>query len=309
MMHATSESDITSIAPSSSSPTAYYVESPSRDSHDEMDKCSSSNSRSPMESPCYPRHSMTSSSSTAASRIYGNRRRWNKHYCNVVAEEDSVFDGDDDYCKDGPYSIHCKCLSLVLAFGIFFLGFVWHFGLLAGLTNLNLASRIQRSKIEGLFDIGDGTDRLKVQNLYFGEGSDHTGVPTKLISVNCSANLVIYNPAKVFGIHVTSHTANLLYAQITVATVEEILPTKKEHEEYVGESGGACSLYGAGMALTASDESGGIPFKLEFAIQSRGYLVGKLVKTKHTTHASCSLLINSKHTKQIKFGHNSCKYI
>ncbi|KAK6151797.1 hypothetical protein DH2020_014432 [Rehmannia glutinosa] len=266
MMHATSESDITSIAPSSSSPTAYYVESPSRDSHDEMDKCSSSNSRSPMESPCYPRHSMTSSSSTAASRIYGNRRRWNKHYCNVVAEEDSVFDGDDDYCKDGPYSIHCKCLSLVLAFGIFFAGFCLAFWVASRPYKPQLSIKNPTSKIEGLLDIGDGTDveffyiEVKGSKSDFGEGSDHTGVPTKLISVNCSANLVIYNPAKVFGIHVTSHTANLLYAQITVATgqIEEILPTKKStRNTWVSPWGGAFS-YGAD-GIDDFHESGGIP--------------------------------------------------
>lgn len=59
---------------------------------------------------------------------------------------------------------------------------------------------------------------LKIENLYFGEGSDHTGVPTKLMSVNCSANLVIYNPATFFGIDVTSHTAHLKYLEVTVAT-------------------------------------------------------------------------------------------
>lgn len=71
-------------------------------------------------------------------------------------------------------------------------------------------------------------------------------------------------------------------------------------------------LYGAGMALSAYDEqSGGIPFKLEFEIKSRGYVVGNLVRIKHTIHASCLLLINpnNKHTKEISLGHNSCRYI
>lgn len=59
---------------------------------------------------------------------------------------------------------------------------------------------------------------LKIEKLDFGEGSDHTGVPTKFISVNCSANLVIYNPATFFGIDVSSHTAHLKYIDVTVAT-------------------------------------------------------------------------------------------
>lgn len=54
--------------------------------------------------------------------------------------------------------------------------------------------------------------------MFVGEGSDRTGVPTKMISVNCSANLAIYNPAPFFGIHAGLHGASLVYSQITVAT-------------------------------------------------------------------------------------------
>lgn len=77
--------------------------------------------------------------------------------------------------------------------------------------------------------------------------------------------------------------------------------------------GQAVPLYGAGAELTAGAFSGkgggGIPFKLEFEIHSRGYLMGKLVKTKHKRHVSCSLFIDSKHTKEIVFDKKSCNYI
>lgn len=122
-MHATSESDITSIeAPSSASPRGYYVQSPSRDSHDDIDKCSSSNDRSTLDSPSAPRHSLTSSSSiTGASRISGNRRRWNKHYCNVVAEEGGYH---DDYYGEKAYARQCNCLILGITFGLLF-SMIW----------------------------------------------------------------------------------------------------------------------------------------------------------------------------------------
>lgn len=119
MMHATSESDMTSIRPSSASPRGYYVQSPSRDSHDEIDKCSSSNERSTLNSPSAPRHSLTSSSSTtatAASRISGNRRRWNKHYCNVVTEEGGADAYYDDYYGQEAYESQCRCVILGFTF-------------------------------------------------------------------------------------------------------------------------------------------------------------------------------------------------
>lgn len=55
-------------------------------------------------------------------------------------------------------------------------------------------------------------------NFYSGEGSDFSGVPTKMLTVNCSAKMSITNPATFFGIHVRSTTVNLIFSQITVAT-------------------------------------------------------------------------------------------
>lgn len=125
-MHASSESDITSLGPpSSASPRAYYVQSPSGDSQDDMDKCSSS-SNGPCLSPSDPRHSLTSSSSTAISRIFGNRRRWNKYYCDVVVEEGGGGggdgDGDDDYYGSRAYAKHCNAMIVGVTFVLVFIG-------------------------------------------------------------------------------------------------------------------------------------------------------------------------------------------
>ncbi|KAL6532688.1 hypothetical protein OROGR_013648 [Orobanche gracilis] len=299
MLHAASESDVAGIGPSSSSSpmAAYYVQSPSRDSHDEIDKCSSSNSHSPSRSPCsYQRHSMASSSSTAASRILGNQRRWSKHYCNVVSEEDG--EDDDNYSEDGEYDSRlCRFLIVLLAFGMVFAGVCLVFW---------VASKPYKAQVK--------VKGLRVQNMFVGEGSDHTGVPTKMISVNCSANLAIYNPAPFSGVHAGLLAASLVYSQITVATGQMkkcYVQKKSTRIMWVRLIGKGVPLYGAGMALAAYDErSGGIPFKLEFEIQSRGYLVGNLVRTKHTIHASCLLLINpNNHTNEISLGPNSCRCI
>lgn len=59
---------------------------------------------------------------------------------------------------------------------------------------------------------------LAVNNLYVGEGSDSTGVTTKMLTMNGSLRMNIYNPATLFGIHVSSTPVNLVYSEITVAT-------------------------------------------------------------------------------------------
>lgn len=57
-----------------------------------------------------------------------------------------------------------------------------------------------------------------MHNFYFGEGSDSTGVPTKMLTVNCSVKMSVYNPATFFGIHVSSAPVKLMYSEIAVAT-------------------------------------------------------------------------------------------
>ncbi|KAL8037588.1 hypothetical protein ABFX02_11G048500 [Erythranthe guttata] len=353
MMDASSESDVTSIGsrPSSSSSSrpasaaAYYVESPSCDSQDE-----SNSSNSPMDSPSDPRYSTDSSnSSTAASRVSGgrrrrrwskhypdvveedgaggHRRRWKKHYCDVVEEEEADggdceeeddyhgapcvgdhYDGggacmeDDYYYDDGGgsgerSSWHYRCILFVLVFGVSFAATCLVFW---------CAGRPYKPHIR--------IQSLRVKSLYYGQGSDHTGVPTKFLTVNCSASLAIYNPATFFGIRVTSHTANLKFSQITVASgqLEKYYqPKRSKRVMWVMLVGRRVPLYGAGVALAPSGGRGlrNIPFKLEFEIHSRGYIVGKLVKANHKTRAFCSLLINSRHTEDIIFDENSCVYV
>jgi len=61
---------------------------------------------------------------------------------------------------------------------------------------------------------------LTVHNLYVGEGLDFTGVPTKMLTVNVTLRMSIYNPATFFGIHVHSTPINLVFSDITIATGE-----------------------------------------------------------------------------------------
>lgn len=59
---------------------------------------------------------------------------------------------------------------------------------------------------------------LSVNNFYVGEGSDSTGVPTKMLTMNGTLKINVYNPATLFGIHVSSTPINLVYSEIVIAT-------------------------------------------------------------------------------------------
>lgn len=306
MISAKSESDITSLAPSSPSRSpkrpVYYVQSPSRDSHD-GDK-SSSIQPSPMESPSHPstfgRHSRNSSASRfsgifrSSSGRKGGRKRSDSNdkgwpECNVIMEEGS-YDEFDDKGLTRRVQGMIAVFTFVVLFTVFCL-IIWG------------ASRPYKAEIT--------VKSLAVHNLYVGEGTDSSGVPTKMLTVNGSLRLSVYNPASMFGIHVTSSPINLVYSQIPVGTgqLKKYYQPRKSHRTVlVMLEGTKVPLYGAGSSLTVTPTGGEVPLMLNFEIRSRGDVVGKLVRTRHRKQISCPLVIDPTSTKVITFKKNSCTY-
>lgn len=87
-------------------------------------------------------------------------------------------------------------------------------------------------------------------------------------------------------------------------------PRKSHRIVSVNLEGTKVPLYGAGSGLVASANNAyQIPLTLQFDIQSRGYVVGKLVRTKHRVRISCPLVIDSISTKPMKFNKDSCFYL
>ncbi|KAG6526548.1 uncharacterized protein LOC122047735 [Zingiber officinale] len=309
MLHAKSESDVTSLAPSSPprSPKrqAYYVQSPSRDSHD-GDKSSTMQAtpvfNSPMESPSHPsfgRHSRTSSASRfsgplrSSSGRKGYRKRVNDKgwpECNVIQEEGSYDDLDDDKGLSRRCQIILGFVSFVLLFTLFSL-IIW------GAARPYKPDVIVKS--------------LSMDDFYAGEGTDATGVPTKMVTLNCSVKMSVYNTAAMFGIHVTSGPIRLMFSEIAVATgeLQKYYQRRKSRRTVsVVLRGEKVPLYGAGASMTLSSTGGAVPLTLDFDIISRGYVIGKLVRVKHQKHISCPLVVDSSKTKPIKFSQKACTY-
>ncbi|TKY44625.1 Late embryogenesis abundant protein, LEA-14 [Spatholobus suberectus] len=296
MTHAKTDSDVTSMDTSSSPKRAvYYVQSPSRDSHD-GDKSSS-----PMDSPSrhsYGHHSRASSSSRVSgsdnnaswgrkgTTRKGNEKGWPE--CKVIEEEEGYYGEREGLSRRT--QIFVGVVGFVLIFGVFCL-------IIAG------AARPYKVRL--------GVKSLTVHNFYFGEGSDMTGVPTKMLTVNCSVRMTVHNPATFFGIHVSSKAVNLMYSEIAVATGElkkHYQPRKSTRTVSVNLEGSKVPLYGAGASLTGLVDNGKIPMTLVFEVKSQGNVVGKLVRSKHRRHVSCSVAIDSHNNQPIKLKENACTY-
>lgn len=105
------------------------------------------------------------------------------------------------------------------------------------------------------------------------------------------------------------HHCNLILTFWFVKLKGYYQPRKSKHIAIVTLVGAEVPLYGAGPHLAASDKKGKVPVKLEFDITSHGNLLGKLVKSKHLNHVSCSFFISSKTSKPIRFTHKTCKLV
>ncbi|KAK4780413.1 hypothetical protein SAY87_016519 [Trapa incisa] len=307
MLSAKSESDVTSLAPSSPSRSpkrpVYYVQSPSRDSHD-GDKSSSMQatpiSHSPLDSPSHPsfgRHSRNSSTShfsgifRSSSGRKGNRKRNDKGWpeCNVILEEGS-YDELEDKKFMRQFQALIALFSFVLLFTIFCL-IIWG------------ASRPYKAEVT--------VRSFVVNNFYVGEGSDSSGVVTKMVTLNGTLRMNIYNPAPLFGIHVSSSPVDLVFSEITVATgqLKKYYQPRKSHRTVlVNLEGSKVPLYGAGSSFMVSQGGGEAPLMLQFEIRSHGDVVGKLVRTRHRKRISCPMVIDSTSPKPIKFKKDICTY-
>ncbi|XWS24222.1 hypothetical protein CRYUN_Cryun28dG0082300 [Craigia yunnanensis] len=216
-MHAKTDSEVTSLAPSSPTRSprrpVYYVQSPSRDSHDGEKNTTSFHSTpvlTPMGSPPHShssvgRQSRESSSSRfsgslkpgsrkispndASSR--GAHRKGHKQWkeCDMIAEEELLEDEE----REERLPRRCYFLAFVLGFFILFSMFsliLWG------------ASRPQKPKIT-----------MKIQ-----AGSDFTGVATDMITMNSTVKMIYRNTGTFFGVHVTSTPLDLSYSQINIAS-------------------------------------------------------------------------------------------
>ncbi|XP_057527443.1 uncharacterized protein LOC130806399 [Amaranthus tricolor] len=315
-MHAKTDSDVTSLSaasPNRSPPRrpVYYVQSPSRDSHDGEKTTTSFHSTpvlSPMGSPPHAHssvgHHSRESSSTRFSGSFkpnngsrkispndagsggggkGGQKKQPWKECDVIEEENLV----DDEESQKPLSRRCYVLAFILGFFVLFSFFAL---ILWG------AARPQKPKIT--------VKSIKFDRFIVSAGSDHTGVATEMASVNSTLKFVYRNTATFFGVHVTSTPLDLSYSQITVATgsLKKFYQSRKSQKTVsVQIFGDKIPLYGSGQTLVGT--STGVPtapvnMTLSFTVRSRAYVLGQLVKPKFYKTINCNVVYDPNPTKK-----------
>ncbi|KAH0978091.1 hypothetical protein GBA52_027810 [Prunus armeniaca] len=147
-------------------------------------------------------------------------------------------------------------------------------------------------------------------------GSDRTGVPTDMLSLNSTVRIHYRNPATFFGVHVTSTPLELHYFQLKVASgqIENFYQARKTHRTIrTVVLGSQVALYGGVSVVQDVSENRqrqrvAVPLNLTFVVRSRAYILGKLVKSKFYERIRCSVTLRGSNLGKHSNLTNSCVY-
>ncbi|KAG6468612.1 uncharacterized protein LOC122034739 [Zingiber officinale] len=129
------------------------------------------------------------------------------------------------------------------------------------------------------------------------EGLDSTGVVTKLLTCNCSMEVVVENHSKVFRLHIQPYTMDIAFESLVFAS-------SQSDGTLCAESGSSSTsvlflgtkskpMYGAGRSMQDMLESGeGLPLLVRVKLRSSYRVILGLVRSNYQHHAECRLLLN-----------------
>lgn len=298
LMHAKTDSEGTSLAPSS--PTRqphqqqiYYVQSPSHYDGDRKTTATTTASfhSTPMGSPAtagahHSRHSSSSSTRFSASlkpSANANARRQWKDYAAVI-EEEGLLDQDSHPSRKPLSRPCCYLLAFFLLFSLFSL-ILW------------AVSKAQKPSI--------AMKSFKFESFTVQAGSDSSGVASDMISLNSTLNFTFRNSATFFGLHVSSAPLHLSFNQITIASgsINKFYQSRKSQRSVVvSVIGNKIPLYGGGASLGPSP----VAMQLTLLLRSRAYVLGRLVMPSFDTNAQCSISFHPNNHNAVTHLNNSC---
>ncbi|CAN6445453.1 unnamed protein product [Victoria cruziana] len=309
-MHAKSDSEVTSLAPSSPTRSPprrplYYVQSPSQHDGEKF-----SFQSSPVGSPPHPQyygvpspvhHSRESSTSRFSGSLkkdapsHQHRRRPWQQYAHVDEQGEEEEEERDGGRQSG---IPARC---------YFPLFVVCFVVLFTLFSLILwgVSRSYKPII--------AVESITLWRFNVQAGMDGSGVATQMLSINSTVKLSFRNRATFFGCHVTSSPLRLHYMHLQIASgdIEEFYqPRKSTRLILTAVQGIQVPLYGAGSTLSSEPavDSPSVPLTLTFKTRSGAFLLGKLVRTKFYTDIKCSMELDQKNMGKPVNLKSACTY-
>ncbi|OAY44794.1 uncharacterized protein LOC110618847 [Manihot esculenta] len=141
-----------------------------------------------------------------------------------------------------------------------------------------------------------------IQQFGLGEGVDGTGVTTKILSCNCSMNLLIENKSKLFGLHLQPPLMEMFFGRLPFAMSRGSKLYAESHGStlfklYVGTKNKP--MYGAGRNMQDLLDSGnGLPILIRVRLSSHFRVIPNLINPKYHHQAECLLFLDSSYDKK-----------
>ncbi|KAL3680286.1 hypothetical protein R1sor_023242 [Riccia sorocarpa] len=152
---------------------------------------------------------------------------------------------------------------------------------------------------------------IQFQNFLLAEGTDLTGVPTNVLTINATTTLVFQNPSKYFGFHVSPTHTDMTFQQLKVAEGQAKKFYQKKQSTgtiVVSVKASKIPVYGAGPSLTGLFSNGqGVPLELQINVNSRANVVWRIVRPKYTRSITCDIVVDSSKTGNLKLLQKKCK--
>ncbi|GER27693.1 late embryogenesis abundant protein [Striga asiatica] len=137
-----------------------------------------------------------------------------------------------------------------------------------------------------------------------GEGVDGSGVTTKLLSCNCSIDLIVDNNSKLFALHIHPPLMEISFGHLPFAM-------SQSKELYAGSNDITLfrlnvgtrnkPLYGAGRNMQDLLQSGeGLPLVVRVGFTSSFHVVWGLIVSKFHHEAQCLVVLSNKYDKKHK---------
>ncbi|KAL9371396.1 hypothetical protein Peur_036536 [Populus x canadensis] len=141
-----------------------------------------------------------------------------------------------------------------------------------------------------------------IRQFGLGEGVDGSGVTTKILTCNCSIDLLIENKSKIFGLHVQPPILEMSFGHLRFAMSRGSKLFAQSHTSTLFElSVGTRNkpMYGAGRNMQDMLESGnGLPIVIQLSLRSNFRVVWNLIKPKFHHQAVCLLVLDSAYDKK-----------
>ncbi|KDP43471.1 hypothetical protein JCGZ_16758 [Jatropha curcas] len=141
-----------------------------------------------------------------------------------------------------------------------------------------------------------------IRQFGLGEGVDGSGVTTKILTCNCSVDLLVENKSKLFGLNVQPPTLEMFFGRLPFAISHGSKLYAESHSSTVFKlSVGTKNkpMYGAGRNMQDMLESGnGLPILIRVSLNSHFRVVLNLIKPKYHHQAECMLLLDSSYDKK-----------